>query len=113
MTIWSQVATALAGITIPKAASLYVPAAGELPDQYLVYFLVSSPPELHADNLEKLRSNRVQVSIYSRSGLTGLPDVSTPMVAAGFARGPMRELPYNQLTRHFALALEFIILEES
>lgn len=113
MTIWERTKAALNSLGVPLAANVYLTASGEeLPDLYLVYFLVSSPPEQAADNQETLRSYRMQVSIYSRSGLVSLPDVDGAMTAAGFARGPQREIPFNQVTGHFGLALEFIYLEE-
>jgi hypothetical protein len=115
MTIWERVASALSviGATVPVSAGQKMVASGvQLPDQFIVYFLVSSPAEQHADDAETLRSYRVQVSIFSRSGLAGLPDVSAAMVTAGFTRGVQRELPYNQVTAHYGLALEFNYLEE-
>jgi len=114
MTIWERVKNALTGLGVPISANLHIEASGaELPDLFLVYFLVSSPPEQSADDRETLRSYRMQVSAYSRSGLISLPDIDGAMVAAGFSRGPQRELPFNEQTRHFGLALEYIYLEES
>jgi hypothetical protein len=111
-TIWERTATAITTITQPKAANFYQAATGaDLPDIFLVYFLVDSLPEQHADDGEKLRSWRMQLTWYSRAGLAGLPDIDTLMLAAGFTRGPQRELPYNQLTRHFGLALEYVYLD--
>ena len=112
-TIWERVKTALDTLaTVPAAAGVYISATPEaLPDLYIVYFLVVSVPELHADNAEQLRTETVQVTVFSRSGLAGLPDVDTAMTAAGFTRGPIRELPYNQLTRHYGLAYEYHYLE--
>lgn len=113
MSIWEIVEEALDDLSAPMAANVYLTeSGGELPDLYLVYSLVSSPPEQHADNAETLRSYRMQVNAYSRAGLTDLPDVDGAMTAAGFARGPMREIPYNQVTRHFGLALEYVYLED-
>ena len=112
--IWELTKTALDTLGVPVAANVYIAATNaELPDLYLVYFLVSSTPEQHADNVEKIRGNRVQVSAFTRTTLATLPDVSAAMVAAGFARGPTRELPYSQQTRHFGLAMDFIYVEES
>lgn len=114
MTIWEIVADALEGLSTPMAANLYLTESGdELPDLYLVYSLVSSPPEQHADNLETLRSYRMQVNLYSRAGLVNLPDVDSAMVTAGFGRGPKREIPRNQITGHYGLALEYVYLEDS
>jgi len=113
MSIWERVKNALTGLGVPISANLHIEASGaELPDLFLVYFLVSSPPEQSADDHETLRSYRMQVSAYSRNGLTSLPNIDGAMVAAGFSRGPQRELPFNELTRHFGLALEYIYLEE-
>jgi hypothetical protein len=58
-----------------------------------------------------MRCWRVQISYYNRSGLAGMPDIDGAMTSAGFERGGVRELPYNQQTRHFGLALEFIYTE--
>lgn len=113
MSIWSTVQTALTPLAIPMAANMYLTATpDDLPDVYLVYFLVSSPSEQHMDDKESLRSYRMQVSVYSRSGLGNLPDVNGRMILAGFMAGPKTELPYNQQTRHYGLALEYYFLEE-
>ena len=109
MTIWEITAEALADLGVQVAANVLIPASGErLPDTFLVYQLISSPPLLHANNLEDMRMYRMQVTAYSRDGLEGLPDVASAMVDVGFTRGPMRELPYNMETRHFGLAMEFV-----
>jgi hypothetical protein len=110
-TIWEITKTAISALGVPYGASVYVPSNGTLPDLFLVYTLVSSPPAQHADNAETMRSYRMQVSIFNRAGLTDLPDVDTAMTAAGFERGPVRELPYNEDTRHFGLAKEYVYLE--
>jgi hypothetical protein len=114
VTIWERVKTALTALAVPMAASEYIVATGaSLPDLYLVYFQVSGVGEQHADDVEISRSKRVQVSVYSRAGLISLPDVTGAMVAAGFTPGPDREIPYNPLTRHFGLAMDFFFLEEN
>jgi hypothetical protein len=112
-TIWERVGTALAGLSQPKAASAYLAATGaDLPDEFLVYFLVAAPPQSHADDVERSRLYHVQVSYYNRAGLVGMPDIAGAMTAAGFTRGPLTELPYNPDTRHFGLSLEFFYLDE-
>jgi hypothetical protein len=113
MTIWERTKAALDTLTgVPTAANQYLVASGqELPDQFIVYQLISSPPELHADNVEVHRSFRMQVTCYDRTGLANLPDITGAMTAAGFARGPIRELPYHPATRHYGLALEFVYME--
>jgi len=114
MSLWERVEAALQPLGVPFAADQYLVESGDdLPDLYLVFFLVSSPALQHAEDRETMRTNRVQVSIYNRSGLVNLPDVDGAMTAAGFQRGPRNRIPYNPATRHFGLALEFVEIEES
>jgi len=113
MTIWEHMKAALTGLGVPMAANAFIPSGGEeRPDLYLVYFLIVSPPIQHADDGETLREYAVQVSIYSRDGLTGLPDVESAMLAAGFMFEAQRELPYNPDTRHYGLAMDFNFVED-
>ena len=113
-TVWELTKTALTALGVPMAANTYQAVSGvdNLPDLYLVYFAVSAAPRQHAEDAETLRTWRVQVSVYNRAGLTSLPDVKGQMVAAGFTRGPARELAYDIVTRHYGLALDFFYLEE-
>lgn len=112
-TIWERVVSALAPLGVPLAASQMLVGSGEsLPDLYLVYFLIDSPPLQHADNAEQLRNQRMQVSAYSRRGLAVLPDIAGAMTAAGFTHGPDRELPFDPITRHYGLAMEFNYFKE-
>ncbi|MDD5367460.1 MAG: hypothetical protein PHQ40_00380 [Anaerolineaceae bacterium] len=113
MSIWERISAALTGLSLPKAEGVYLAATGgELPNEYLVFFLIAAPPEQHADDVEKSRSYHVQVSYYNRAGLAVIPAIATAMTAVGFTRGPLRELPYNEQTRHFGLSMEFYYLEE-
>ena len=104
---------ALAAISpaVPFAQSVYLGAT--LPDTYLVYTLIGSPPEAHFDNVETLRSYLIQVSIFSKSGLASLPDVDTAMLAAGFQKSKLRELPRSNDSAHFGLAKDYVILLSS
>lgn len=108
--VWTLTETALATLTgWPAYANQYLTAAsGALPDQFLVYQLISSTPEQSADNVETARSYRMQVTAYSRTGLAELPDIAAAMVVQGFIPGPVRELPYNVDTGHYVLVLEFV-----
>lgn len=112
-TVWERTNDALETLTgVTFAASKLKIATGEAyPDLYLVYFLVSSPPEQHADNVEKMRSYRMQVNIFSRDGLINLPNVDGAMTAAGFTKGKMVEIPLDQETGHFGLGTEFLYVE--
>jgi hypothetical protein len=111
--IWEIVEDALSGLGVPVAANTMILATNkQLPDLYLVYQLISSAPIVHAENMETMRMYRVQVAVYSRNGLSGLPDVSGAMTDAGFSRSSIREIPYNPETRHYGLALDFIITSD-
>lgn len=94
--------------SVPFAQNEYIGAT--LPDTFLVYTLISSPPVQHADNAETERAYRIQVNILSRSGLASLPDVDTAMLAAGFQKSSFRELPRSNDSAHFGLAKDYIIL---
>jgi hypothetical protein len=83
---------------------------GDLPDTYLVYYVITGAGQEHADNQETARTYRVQVSIMNRSGLTNLPDVDTAMTAAGFTKGPERELRKDPTTSHYGLAKDYFFL---
>lgn len=113
MSIWERTKAALAGLGLPLAANTYIAVGSDLPDAYLVYQMISNPPRQHADNLEALRSYRMQISYYSRTGLTTVPaSVEAAMLAAGFTRLEGRELPYSRETGHFGIAMDFNFLED-
>jgi hypothetical protein len=112
-TIFEHVETALNTLApaIPHALSVYKTANGaDLPDTFIAYTLVTGDAAQHADDAETLRVFRVQVSIYARAGLVSLPDVDAAMLAEGFTKGPERQLPYDQETRHFGLAKDYYLL---
>lgn len=83
-----------------------------LPSQYITYQLISGVAEEHADNVETKRTYRVQVNIMSTSGLDVLPNVNAAMLAAGFTKGPERQLPKDDATGHYVLAKDFFYLED-
>ena len=113
MTIWERVKAALTSLSVPMAANAYIPASGtDRPDTYLVYMLVTGDPLQHADDVETLRDNLVQVTIWSKNGLVNLPDVEGAMKAAGFTFVTQRELPYEEDTRYFGLAIDFNYVED-
>jgi len=113
MTIWERVKTALTGLGVTMAENTLILDTGiPFPDTYLVYQMISNPAVQDADDEEFLRGYRVQVSYYSRSGLAVVPDIDGAMKTAGFTRLPGRELPYNEKSRHFGLALDYFFVEE-
>lgn len=113
MTIFERVDAALATLGTPYACQVYKPASdGSLPPTFLVYFLVSSAAQQHADDGETLRSNIIQVSTYSRSGLVGLPNVDAAMKADGFIPAAKVQMPYDRETGYHGLAQDYEFLEE-
>lgn len=107
-TIWERTDTALSTLGVPYAASKLRIETGEaFPDLFMVYFLVSSPPEQYADNKETMRSYTMQVNIFSRDGLINLPDVDGAMMAAGFTKGNVIEIPLDEETGHFGLGTKY------
>jgi hypothetical protein len=110
ITIYEKTSAALTVLNVPFAMNTYL---GNLPDQYIVYQLITNPAAQHADDEETLRVFRMQVSIYNKDGLINLPDVDGAMLAAGFKKGPGRELPYDRDTGHFGLAHDYIYMMTS
>ncbi len=112
-TIWETVKNAMSGLSIPTAANVYIPPSGSaLPDLFVTYQVLEEPSELSADNDESLKSWTVQVTIWSRAGLPGIPTLHQAMLDAGFHRKAGRELPYQQDTRHYGYAADYVFLEE-
>lgn len=113
-TIWERTKDALDTLTgsIPFSEGKLQIATGEkLPDVFITYKLVDAPPEQYADDEEKMRTWKMQVSIFSRNGLISLPNVDGAMTAAGFTKGNITELPYNTETGHYGLATEYLYFE--
>lgn len=113
-TVWELAQTALNTLGLPVSAGDYLAdtPGGDLPDTYLVHFVVDVSPVQHADNAETIRGWLVQVSIYRRAGLVGLPDVIGAMTAAGFTFVAGRQLDYDIETRHFGIAFDFELTED-
>jgi hypothetical protein len=113
-TIFARVETVLKAAlpSLPVSLSSKLLATGTaLPDEFCTYQLITAPGEDWADDKETARSYLVQVNYYNRAGLDGLPNIDGAMVTAGFSRGPRHQLPYDQMTRHFGLALDFNFYE--
>lgn len=113
LTIFERVTTALNTLSpsVPFALAPYA-STGSLPDLYLAYQLIDGNAAQHADNLETQRSYLVQISIFSVSGLVGLPDVNSVMLAAGFEKSTERQIPKDPQSGHFGLAKDFTYIED-
>ncbi len=113
-TIFERVKTALGTLSpaIPHRAEVFFTDSGDaLPDVFITYALISAPPTLSADNTERERMYRIQVTINARAGLNNLPSVPAAMIAAGFVRANERQLPFDAVSRHFRVAQDFIYTE--
>lgn len=107
-TIWERIYDALEGLNLPMADSVYRAETDDsLPDEFIVFAEISSDPAQHADDDEKYRRHHVQVTYHNRAGLQSMPDIAGSMVTGGFTKGPTRELPYEEESEHYSLALEF------
>ncbi len=112
-TIFERVENALETLGVPYSNQVRLtPTGSSLPDLFLVYTLITAPTALHADDGLAIRKNRVQVSTFSRSGLTNLPDVDGAMKAAGFIPAAKYQLSFERDTRHYGLAQDYIYLED-
>lgn len=86
----------------------------QLPDTYAVYFLVSDPPGLSADNKELSSLPRIQVSLYYRdkSVVRTVPDeIIREFTSKGFCRASTGRIPYQQNTGHHGWRSDFIFYE--
>ena len=110
-TIFERVDDALTALSpaVPYALAPY--KSGTLPDTYIVYQLIISPTELHADDREKERSYSIQVTVWDVNGLVNLPDIDTVMSAAGFYKSDQRQLAQDPDTGHYGLATDYVYLE--
>lgn len=87
---------------------------GELPDTYIVYFLVSEPPASSADNRERASIPKVQISLFYRdiSVMQGIPDkIIKEAVSQGFTRVNSGRIPRKNDSGHYGWRSDFILYE--
>jgi hypothetical protein len=109
-TIFERVDDALTTLSPPVPYALAPYKSGDLPDIYIVYQLIVSPAELHADDAETERSYTMQVTVWDVNGLVNLPDIDTVMIAEGFYKSDQRQLPQDPDTGHYGLATDYVYL---
>lgn len=86
----------------------------QLPDTFIVYFLVSDPPTTHYDNFETSHEVRMQISLFYRdiSVINTLPDkIIKAFTAVGFKRNGCGRIPYQQSTGHYGWKCNFNFYE--
>lgn len=82
----------------------------QLPDTYIVYFLVDDNGKTWADGAETSHTPRIQVSLFYRqkSVYLTLPDsIETAFINAGFMRVGAGRIPYQNDTGHYGWRCDF------
>lgn len=90
------------------------PAVSQLPDRYIVYFLVDDEGKTWADGQETSHEPRVQVSFFYRGkpdALTVPDQIEQAFVDSGFTRGPVGHIPYQIDTGHYGWRRDFYFYE--
>jgi hypothetical protein len=108
-TIFERVETALGTIS-PAVSYALAPYKGSQPDAFIVHQLIGSPATQHADDAETERLYTVQITMWDRAGIPVETAVDTAMIAAGFLKGNVRQLPQDAQTHHYGLAIEYSYL---
>ncbi len=83
----------------------------QLPDTYIVYFLVDDPGTTWTDGKETSHEARIQVSLFYRdkSKILTVPDqIEAAFMAADFIRvGNSGRIPYQEDTQHYGWRCDF------
>lgn len=108
-TIFQRVETALATIS-PAVSFALAPYEGTLPNAYITHQLLFSPAAQHADDAETERVYTVQITMWDKAGMPSEASVDAAMIAAGFLKGNVRQLPKDAQTHHYGLAIEYSYL---
>jgi len=86
----------------------------QLPERYIVYFLVDDNGKTYADGKETSHSPRIQISFYfkDKADCLTIPDqITTAFIAANFMRVGSSDLPYSNETEHYGWRVDFRINE--
>ena len=91
------------------------PLAEQLPDRYLVYFLVDDIGETYVDGKETSHQPRIQVSFFYRSKedfITVPDEIVSTFIAAGFTRSNnCGRIPYQSDTGLYGWHQDFYYYE--
>ena len=96
--------TILTAIGLPYSFERMACSTTQLPDTYIVYFLVDDPGKGWADNAETSHVPRIQVSLFYRdlSTVLTIPDqIEAAFIAANFMRVGAGRIPYSDETGHY------------
>ncbi len=84
--------------------------AAQLPDTFIVYFLVDDNGKSWANNVERSRTARVQVSLFYRdlsTVLTVPEQIEAAFMADNFMRVGSGRIPYQDNTGHYGWRCDF------
>ncbi len=87
----------------------------QLPNMYIVYFLVSKPSAASADNRERSANCRIQVSIFYKDKsviLSTVKKVVNAFEGAGFQRIGEGGIPVDPVTGHRGWRIDFNFFEK-
>lgn len=87
----------------------------QLPDGYVVYFLISNPPSAWYDGTEISSNAKIQVSFFYRrkSDILTVPEkIKSAFKSAGFMRSTEGRIPYQKDTGHYGWKCEFNYYEK-
>lgn len=87
---------------------------GNLPDTYIVYFLVSEPSALSLDGQEKSSIPRVQFSLFykDKKVIKNIPEkIIEAVIAKGFRRANTGRIPKSKETGHYGWRSDFVFYE--
>ena len=99
---------------IPYRFELFLEQVEQLPDTYIVYFLVSAPTVSSADNKERAYQPHIQVSLFYRnirSFLTVPDQIIAAFANEGFRRAGEGRIPYQPNTGHYGWRCDFNFYE--
>lgn len=101
----------LTTLGIPYGLMRYVDInTTQLPDTYIVYFLVDDRGKEWADGEEISRSPRIQVSLFFREKpiySTVPSQIEAAFIQGGFLRVGSGNIPYSEITGHYGWRCDF------
>lgn len=99
---------------VPYDFERFSGTSAQLPNSYIVYFLVDDPPKGHSDGKETSHSPRIQISLFYRdkSKILTTPDqLTAAFTAANFLRISEGRIPYVEDTGHYGWRCDFRFYE--